>query len=134
MEGTNSVVISIGVFIIGVVTFVGWAIFAAFAGVGMAALPYDLVSEFKHRPRPITAQEYQEKRKKIGEQSKILNEVAKTLHQDLKLAARGNSFNRKYRLLKQKEKQFCKVCIFHPLNLLKAVSRSSMLVIGCLDS
>jgi LMBR1 domain-containing protein 1 len=54
----NSVVVSPGVFIIAVVTLVGWLIFSIFCGVGMAALPYDLLNEFKHRSRPISRQTY----------------------------------------------------------------------------
>jgi hypothetical protein len=52
----NSIVISPFVFIVAVLTLVGWLIFSIFCGVGMAALPYDWLNEFKHRPRPITTQ------------------------------------------------------------------------------
>ena len=52
----NSIVISPFVFIVAVLTLVGWFIFAVFCGVGMAALPYDWLNEFKHRPKPITTQ------------------------------------------------------------------------------
>jgi hypothetical protein len=54
----NSVLVSPVVFVIAVLTLIGWAVFAAFCGVGMASLPYDWLNEFTHRPRPITAAQY----------------------------------------------------------------------------
>ena len=49
---------------------------------------------------------------KIGQQAQLLMEVSKTLNQELKEAARGNSFNRRFRVIKNRERQFRKVCIF----------------------
>jgi LMBR1 domain-containing protein 1 len=53
----NSVVASPIVFLVGVMTLVGWLIFSVFAGVGLASLPYDWLLDFKYRPKPITAAE-----------------------------------------------------------------------------
>ncbi|KAI8927660.1 hypothetical protein BC831DRAFT_451739 [Entophlyctis helioformis] len=108
LSATNQVVVSIGVFIVAIVTLLGWVIFAAFGGVGMAAMPYDLLQEFQHRPKPITSAEYAERKVKIGQQAQLLMEVCKTLSQELKEAARSNSFNRRYRTVKNRERQFRK--------------------------
>lgn len=53
----NSVVVSPIVFIVATLTLIGWFVFSVFAGVGMSSLPYDWLNEFKHRPKPITAQQ-----------------------------------------------------------------------------
>ncbi|KAI8909694.1 hypothetical protein EDD86DRAFT_238344 [Gorgonomyces haynaldii] len=108
VPAVNSVVVSIGVFVIAVTTLLGWVIFAAFGGVGMASFPYDLLEEFKHRSRPITRQTYDERKKILGEQAQILMENGKTLNQELKQAARSNNFNRRYRAIKNREKTFRK--------------------------
>lgn len=55
---TNNVLVSPIVFIVAVLTLLGWAVFSVFCGVGMASLPYDWLNEFKHRPRPITSAQY----------------------------------------------------------------------------
>ncbi len=120
MPVTNSVVVSVGVFVVAVTTLVGWIIFAVFAGVGMSALPFDMLNEFKHRPKPITKQVYEERKKIIGNQAQMLMEDGKSLNQELKQAARGNNFNRQYRKIKTRESNFRKVFLF--------------LIIECIDS
>lgn len=44
--------ISVGppIYIIGMLSFVGWIFFILFGGVGLTALPLDLIIEFKNRP------------------------------------------------------------------------------------
>ncbi|KAH6573955.1 hypothetical protein BASA60_005768 [Batrachochytrium salamandrivorans] len=120
VTAVNEVVVSIGVFIIAVITLVGWIIFAVFGGVGMAALPYDMLSEFQNRPKPINSIEYGERKIKIGQQAQLLIEVCKTLNVELKEAARGNSFNKRYRTIKNRERQFRKdvlIIDYHYRNL-----------------
>ncbi|KAJ3269266.1 hypothetical protein HDV01_001633 [Terramyces sp. JEL0728] len=120
VPAVNDVVVSPGVFVVAVMTLVGWAIFSVFCGVGMAALPYDWLNEFKHRPKPITATEYQDRKKMIGEQSAILMEAYKTLSQELKMAGRSNNFSRKYRQIKNRENRFRKDVVileYHYRNL-----------------
>lgn len=97
------------VFVVAITTLIGWLIFAVFCGVGMVSLPYDWLNEFKYRPKPITAQEYADRKKIVGQQSAILMEAYKSISQDLKSAARGNGFNRRYRAIKNRENQFRKV-------------------------
>jgi LMBR1 domain-containing protein 1 len=36
---------------------IGWVLFAVFGGIGLVALPIDLIQEFQHRPKPITQAE-----------------------------------------------------------------------------
>jgi LMBR1 domain-containing protein 1 len=53
----NRFTISLIVFILAVILFIGWAIFSIFGGVGLTALPFDMINEFKNRPKPITQAE-----------------------------------------------------------------------------
>jgi LMBR1 domain-containing protein 1 len=43
---------------IAIASFIGWILFAIFGGIGLPALPMDLLIEFKHRPKRIKLQEY----------------------------------------------------------------------------
>jgi LMBR1 domain-containing protein 1 len=99
------------VFIVAIVTLVGWLIFSVFAGVGMVSLPYDWLNEFKHRPKPITKAEYEEKKRQVGEQSSILMSEYKAIREDYKAAGRSNNFSKRYRKVKNKENRFRKVLI-----------------------
>jgi LMBR1 domain-containing protein 1 len=108
VSAVNNVVVSIGVFIVAVITLVGWLIFSIFGGVGMVALPYDMLNDFKHRARPISKQTYEERKLIIGQQAQILMENCKTLNGELKQAAKSNNFNRRYRQIKNREKGFRK--------------------------
>lgn len=58
---------SIVVYIIGIVSFLGWFLFSLFGGVGLFALPVDIFIDFKNRPRPLKLSEYTAKKKIIGE-------------------------------------------------------------------
>ncbi|KAJ3186814.1 hypothetical protein HK101_009569 [Irineochytrium annulatum] len=99
------------VYTVAIVSFVGWIIFTVFGGVGLVALPYDLILEFQHRPKPITAAEYAERKVAIGQQAGLLLEVGRQLTEDLKGFARqaaSTRFNRRWRNLRQKETEFRK--------------------------
>ena len=45
-------------YMIAIASFVGWVFFAVFGGIGLVALPFDLMIEFKNRPRRISLQQY----------------------------------------------------------------------------
>lgn len=57
MDVLNEFTVSAIIFTLAIVLFIGWFIFAIFGGVGLVALPYDMIEEFKNRPKPITAAE-----------------------------------------------------------------------------
>jgi len=56
-------------------SFVGWFFFTLFAAVGLAALPMDLINEFRTRPKPIKTSVYFEQRRNLGERAKSLIEI-----------------------------------------------------------
>lgn len=63
--------VSIPTFLSGIMSFFGWFFFALFGGIGLAALPLDLILAFVHRPRHMDAVEFAEAqvsiRKRVNE-------------------------------------------------------------------
>ena len=39
------------VYVMAIISFVGWFIFVIFGGVGLTALPMDMIMEFVHKPK-----------------------------------------------------------------------------------
>lgn len=44
--------VSLAVYIIAIMSFFGWIFVVIFGGVGLFALPMDLINDFRHRPKP----------------------------------------------------------------------------------
>ncbi|KAJ3371138.1 hypothetical protein GGF31_003561 [Allomyces arbusculus] len=89
-------------------TLIGWLLFSVFSGVGLVALPFDLLMEFKYRPKPIKAEVYKQRKKVIGEQAALLLQAAEEMEKegkDLAKVAR-TAFNKKSRVHKKKEQEF----------------------------
>ncbi|KAI9099418.1 LMBR1-like membrane protein-domain-containing protein [Phlyctochytrium arcticum] len=107
-KGTLHVSVSPLVYIIAIVSFVGWVLFSIFGGVGLIALPVDWVSQFLHRQKPITATEYAAGKKEIGQHAQLLMEAGKTLNEELKAATRSGMGGRRWRRLKNRETEFRK--------------------------
>ena len=43
------------IYAVAVLSWVGWFLFSIFVGVGLIALPVDLINEYRTRPTPMTA-------------------------------------------------------------------------------
>ena len=74
--------VTIPVYIVALVAFIGWFLFVLFAGVGLVALPMDLLTEYATRPQPIDLEEYAKQRMLLNERSRQLMEVASKLGPD----------------------------------------------------
>jgi LMBR1 domain-containing protein 1 len=74
----------------------------------MVTLPIDLIKDFINRPKPIGQTEYLEKKKIVGEQAQVLNDVGKDLASAAKYARGGGTgmFDKGYRKLGNKEATF----------------------------
>jgi LMBR1 domain-containing protein 1 len=107
-NGVESVHVSALVCIVAFATLIGWVLFVMFAGVGLVALPFDLLMEYKHRPKPIKADVYQARKKIIGEQSQLLLAAAEEIERQKKEVSRTarSKFNKKVRVLQNKEGEF----------------------------
>ena len=54
--------VSFPIYCIAFMSFIGWFLLVVFGGVGLTALPFDLIREFTMRPVLMTAKEAKEKK------------------------------------------------------------------------
>lgn len=66
-------------YLIGLIAFIGWWIFIIFVGVGLTAIPMDLINEFRNRPRRMSPQDFVVKRNKLLQHVKMLRKDGKYL-------------------------------------------------------
>jgi LMBR1 domain-containing protein 1 len=71
--------ISFAVYLIGLIAFIGWWFFIIFVGVGITAIPMDLINEFRNRPRRMTQDQFNVKRNKLLQHVKNLRKDGKYL-------------------------------------------------------
>jgi LMBR1 domain-containing protein 1 len=95
-------------YIVAIVSLFGWVMFAMFGGVGLPALPFDLLLDFKHRPRRVKLQEYTEKKKLIGEQAALLLHASAALSDEKKKLVSSSS-TKKARKYRTQENEFKRV-------------------------
>jgi len=69
------------IYLIAFVTFVGYFLFIAFGGVGLTALPLDMILAFADRPRAIDLATYTRQKQDIGEQARGLGQSAKEMQE-----------------------------------------------------
>eukprot|EP00494_Astrolonche_serrata_P023696 UN23954 len=70
------------IFIIAVAMFLGWFLFTIFVGVGLVAMPMDMINEWRHRPQQISRDEFQRVKRKIGAKAKKLKEHGEELKKE----------------------------------------------------
>lgn len=78
-DATLEVRVSIFVYLVGLMSAIGWLLFFIFGGIGLAALPMDLIKDFRDRPRPMTVHEYAARKEAIGAETVKLIEDGKNL-------------------------------------------------------
>lgn len=97
------VVVTVPVYITAVISFIGWWFFTVFVAVGLAALPMDLINEFRTRPVPMKTQEWIEEKKELGLRSVELARVGEALVAQCEQGPKGFVQKRKH---KQQMKAF----------------------------
>jgi LMBR1 domain-containing protein 1 len=65
--------------IMALVSFLGWFLFVLFGGIGMAALPMDLLVDFSQRPVGIDLQEYAKQKMALNQRALQLLDIAKAI-------------------------------------------------------
>jgi len=75
--------VSFILYLISMLTFFGTFLLIVFGGIGLSALPMDLVNAWRKRPKPISVQAFATKRNEIGRRAAILLESAKKLQSRL---------------------------------------------------
>jgi len=108
---TWTVAVTFPVYVIAFLSFLGWWFFTLFAGVGLIALPLDLINEYRTRPTPMKTSEFFEKKRALGQRATMLVEVGEKIKSDVrkprsrgdKLKDRKNlrEFEKHYYFLKQ---------------------------------
>lgn len=84
--------VSFPIYIIGFMSFISWFLFVLFGGIGLAALPLDLIYDFCTRPKKLSTSEMESQKKKIINESMRLKEIAaETKHLEEKGAKKSNS-------------------------------------------
>jgi LMBR1 domain-containing protein 1 len=101
---TLSLEVSFPVYVTGLVSFIGWFGFMIFCGIGLIALPLDLILAFAHRPKFISADVYAHQKLCLQRRAQELMEIGKTIKggMDLPGQASKSSWERR----KQKKLDF----------------------------
>jgi LMBR1 domain-containing protein 1 len=95
-----TVSVTIPVYLVALVAFIGWFLFTIFAGVGLVALPMDLLLDYARRPEPIDLEEYAKQRMLLNERSRQLMAAGQKLGLDAH-RKRDRSSVRKYNQFRQ---------------------------------
>jgi len=80
-DGVVTLVLTVSVsnFYAGLMAFIGWFLFAIFGGVGIAAMPLDLILMYVKRPRHLDAQEFQELQTGLRERTNELVDIGELI-------------------------------------------------------
>jgi len=81
---TWNIPVTFPVFVMAFLAFWGWWFFALFAGVGLIALPLDLINAYRTRPTPMSTTQYFEEKRKLGERTAMLIKVGEKLQEEEK--------------------------------------------------
>ena len=71
--------VSVGTYYAGLMAWLGWFLFAIFGGIGLSALPLDLILTFKHRPRHLDAVEFSELQMSLRERTNELVDIGELI-------------------------------------------------------
>ena len=80
-----SIDVSLPIFAIGLLSFISWFFFVIFGGIGLPALPLDLIYDFMTRPKKIPHNEIELAKSKLASDADSLYDLGKTA-QDLEEA------------------------------------------------
>lgn len=101
---------SFPIFLIAFLSFIGWFFFTFFVGVGLVALPMDLINEFRTRPRKLEPAKYSEEKRNLVKRATDLIAIGEALKQEIedappsarrKLAKIQRKFEANYYFLKK---------------------------------
>ena len=76
--------VSLSVFMIAFMSFIGWCFFIMYAGVGLIALPMDSIFAFIYRPKPIPMKDFTQQKNAIAKRAETLWDVGKLLKSDMR--------------------------------------------------
>jgi len=76
--------VSLALYIISMVAFVGMFLFVVFGGIGLAALPIDMLHNWHNRPKRINAKMYADRKVEMGKRASSLIEMGQKLKEKFK--------------------------------------------------
>eukprot|EP00569_Conticribra_weissflogii_P003296 CAMPEP_0171328156 /NCGR_PEP_ID=MMETSP0878-20121228/481_1 /TAXON_ID=67004 /ORGANISM="Thalassiosira weissflogii, Strain CCMP1336" /LENGTH=496 /DNA_ID=CAMNT_0011827985 /DNA_START=169 /DNA_END=1656 /DNA_ORIENTATION=- len=107
--GTINLNINASAFYAGLLAWLGWFFFALFGGIGLAAMPLDLILMFVHRPRHMDAVEFAEAQISLRDRVNELVDCGELLKLEREQRAqegrRGGFFNKEARKQAAEEKK-----------------------------
>eukprot|EP00928_Gymnodinium_smaydae_P021170 TRINITY_DN18239_c1_g1_i1.p1 TRINITY_DN18239_c1_g1~~TRINITY_DN18239_c1_g1_i1.p1 ORF type:complete len:520 (+),score=100.96 TRINITY_DN18239_c1_g1_i1:122-1681(+) len=74
-----SITVGFDIYLVAVLCFIGWGFVVIFGGIGLSAVPLDLILAFKDRPKAINEATYQQRRRVIGQATTALLSRAEEL-------------------------------------------------------
>lgn len=84
--------VSFTVFLTAFICMLGWFFFCLFVGVGMIALPMDLINEFRYRPQPMPTKVWIEEKRNLAKRAATLISIGEALKNECDDSrANGNS-------------------------------------------
>lgn len=94
------ITIGFSTYLIGLMGFVGWWFFVLFGGIGLTALPLDLILAFVDRPTPIDLSLYGDRKRFLGEKARALKLIGESLKRQESDLEGGSAWkHRKLRML-----------------------------------
>jgi LMBR1 domain-containing protein 1 len=80
-EGTQTITlqVSVGTFYAGLMAWLGWFLFALFGGIGLIALPLDLILAYVYRPKRLDAVEFAEAQLSLRERVNELVDIGELI-------------------------------------------------------
>eukprot|EP00325_Prymnesiales_sp_UTEX-LB-985_P002044 CAMPEP_0174700544 /NCGR_PEP_ID=MMETSP1094-20130205/5468_1 /TAXON_ID=156173 /ORGANISM="Chrysochromulina brevifilum, Strain UTEX LB 985" /LENGTH=477 /DNA_ID=CAMNT_0015898047 /DNA_START=144 /DNA_END=1577 /DNA_ORIENTATION=+ len=95
VEKSIELSVTVPVYIIALVAFVGWFFFTVFVGVGLVALPMDLLREYKtYANQEVNLEDYAKQRMLLNERAKKLQELGMKLGPEAHRRRDGKSIKR----------------------------------------
>ena len=80
------------VYILALLSFIGWCLMTVFAGIGMVSLPMDMISAWYNRPRPNDLKQFAEKKLQLKKRCEELIAVGKESNEKFK--SQRNNFRK----------------------------------------
>lgn len=78
----TTVPVTLPIYAVACVSLVGWVFFAMFAGVGLVALPIDLIHTFTDRPTSIDVKNWAAKRNELKERAAKLRQIGQKMENE----------------------------------------------------
>jgi len=73
--------VSFPIYLIGIMSFISWFLFVIFGGVGLTALPMDLIYIFSTRPKEMSKETYDELKSSVVKRANQMKALAESLKQ-----------------------------------------------------